>query len=92
MFENYLIGFIETQTKPTDFTSIGDDTPKTFNMNFNSKDDMFLILAHGCKDDITIIKGFDFNGIPIISLRKDSFSGDVFTLVLFFSKAGRTIR
>ena len=81
-----LIGFTETQMKPSDSTSTGDDTPKPFNMNFNSSDDMFLILVHGCKDDIAIIKGFDINGIPIISLRKDSFSGHVFTLMLFFQK------
>ena len=55
-------------------------------MNFNSIDDKFLSLAYGCQGDIAIIRKFDINSMPIISLRKDNFTDRVFTLMLAYSK------
>ena len=54
--------------KPSDSTFIIDDTLKDFNLNFKIRfDNQFLNLAHGCKDDIVIIRKFDINNISIIS-------------------------
>ena len=40
--KNDVIGFTETQMKPSDSISIVDDTLKNFYMNFNSNNDKFL--------------------------------------------------
>ena len=79
VWKNDVIGFTETQMKPSDSASRIDDLLKAFNMNFNNNDDKFLNLPYGCQDDIAII-------ISIINLRKDNFTERVFTLMLVYRK------
>ena len=79
---NGFIGFRETQIKPSDFTSIIDDTLKDFNMSFNNNYEKSLNLLYGCQDDAVIIRKFDIDGITIISLKKVHFTNRVFTLIL----------
>ena len=79
---NGFIGFRETQIKPSDFTSIIDDTLKDSNMSFNNSYEKSLNLLYGCQDDAVIIRKFDIDGITIISLKKVHFTNRVFTLIL----------
>ena len=79
VWKNDVIGFTETQMKPSDSASRIDDLLKAFNMNFNNNDDKFLNLPYGFQDDIAII-------ISIINLRKDNFTERVFTLMLVYRK------
>lgn len=46
--KNAFIGFTETQIKPSDSTSIIDDTLTDLNINSGNNDDKFLSLAYGC--------------------------------------------
>lgn len=50
-----IIGFTETQIKPSDSGSIIDDTVKDFDIDFNRNDYKFLSIAYGCQIDTTII-------------------------------------
>lgn len=79
---NGFIGFRETQIKPSDFTSIIDDTLKDFNMSFNNSYEKSSNLLYGCQNDAVIIRNFDIDGITIISLKKVHFTNCVFTLIL----------
>ena len=72
--------------KPSNSTSVVNDTLKSFNENFNSNDDKLLTLAYGCQDDIAIIWKFNINGISTISSWKESFSEYVFRLPLVYEK------
>lgn len=84
--KNDVIGFTETQMKPSDSISIVDDTLKNFYMNFNNNNDKFLSWAYGSQDGIAIIKKFDINVMSIISLKKDNFTDCIFILMLVYQK------
>ena len=84
--KNDSIESTENHVKPVDYTSKIDDTLKDSNMNFNNNGNRFFSLARVRQDCITIFRKFNINGIPIISLGKDTFTEFVFTSMLAYLK------
>ena len=49
IINNDVIGFTETQVKPSDSTCKIIEILKTFNINFNNNENKFIGLAYGCR-------------------------------------------
>ena len=49
-----IIGFTETQIKPSDSTCEVIEKLNFFNINFNSNESKFLGLAYGCRNDVAV--------------------------------------
>ena len=62
---NDIIGFTETQIKPSDSTCKIMEMLNLFNINFNNNENKFLSLAYGCRNDVTVLNEFDANGVSI---------------------------
>ena len=77
---NDIIGFTETQIKPSDSTSKIIETLNVFNIHFNNNEDKFLSLAYECKNDVAVLNKFDANGVSILSFNKHAFAGRIFNL------------
>ena len=63
MISNDIIGFTETQIKPSDCTSKIKEKLNFFNINFNNHENRFLSLAYGCRNYIALLNKFDANGV-----------------------------
>ena len=59
IINNDVIGFTETQIKPSDCTSKIIGTLSFFNINFNNYENKFLILAQGCRNYVALLNKFD---------------------------------
>ena len=68
-----IIGFTETQIKPSDSTCKIMETLNFFDINFNNNKSKFLSLAYGCRNNVTILDKFDANGGSILSYKKHDF-------------------
>ena len=86
IMNNGIIGFTETQIKPSDCTSKIIETLNIFNINFNNNENKFLSLAYGCRNDVALLNKFDANGVSILSFKKHAFANTVFTLMLVYRK------
>ena len=87
-----IIGFTETQIKPSDSTCEVIEKLNFFNINFNSNESKFLGLAYGCRNDVAVLNKFDTNGVFIISFKKHAFANRVFTLMLVYRKQSMHIQ
>ena len=87
IINNNIIGFTETQIKPSDSTSKIIETLNVFNINFNNNENKFLSLAYGCKNDIAVLNKFDANGVSILSFKKHpcTCKARIFSNVAIFS-------
>ena len=83
---NDIIGFIETQVKPSDSTSRIIEALNDFNIKLNNNENKFLILAYGCRNDGVVLKKIDANRVSISSLKKNAFSDKILTLMLAYRK------
>ena len=86
IINNDIIGFTETQFKPSDSTSKIIETLNVFNINFNINGNKFLSLAYGCRNDVDVLNKFDANSASIISFKKHAFADRIFTLILVYRK------
>ena len=77
-----IIGFTETQIKPSDSTSKIKETLNLFNISFNSNKAKYLNLGCRCRNDIRVLNKFDANGLSILNFKKYDFVDRVFTLML----------
>ena len=84
IINNNIIGFTETQIKPSDSTCKIIETLNLFNINFNNNDNKFLSLAY--RNDVAVLNKFDANGVSILSFKKHAFADRVFTLTLVSRK------
>ena len=82
---NDIIGFIETQVKPSYSTSRIVETLTDFNIKINNNENKFLILAYGCRNDGVGLKKIDANRVSVSSLMH-SFAGKILTLMLAYRK------
>ena len=79
IINNDIIGFTETQIKPSDSTSKIIETLNLFNINFQSNENKLLNLAEGSRYDIAVLNKFDANGVSILSFKKHAFADRIFT-------------
>ena len=79
IINNGVVGFTETQIKPSDSTCKVIETLNLFNINFNNNKNKFLILAYLFINDVAVLNKFDANGISILSFKKYAFADRVFT-------------
>ena len=86
IINNYIIGFTETQIKPSDCTSKIGETLSFFNINFNSNENKFLSSPYGYRNDVALLNEFDANGVSILSFKKQTFANRVFALMLGYRK------
>ena len=86
IINNEIIGFTETQIKPSDCTSKIIETLNFFNINFNNNEDKILSLAYGCRNDVASLKKFYANGLSVVCFKKHAFVDRVFTLMLVYRK------
>ena len=83
---NDIIGFIETQVKPSDSTSRIIETLNDFNIKLNNNENKFLILVYRCRNDGVVLKKIDANRVSILSLKKHAFADKILTLMLAYRK------
>ena len=62
---NNIIGFTETQIKPSDSTCKIIETLNLFDINFNNNKNKFLSLAYECRKDVAVSNKFDANGVSV---------------------------
>ena len=86
IINNNIIGFTETQIKPSDSTCKIIETLNVFNFNFNNNENKFLSLVYGCRNNLAVLNKFDANGISIVSFKKHAFVDRVITLMLVYRK------
>ena len=92
IINNDIIGFTETQIKPSDSTSKVIQTLNVFNINFNKNENKFLSLAYGYMslayslNDVIVLNKFDANGVSNLSFKKHAFANRIFTLMLVYRK------
>ena len=79
IMNNGVVGFTETQIKPSDSTCKIIETLNLFNINFNNNKNKLLILAYLFRNDVAVLNKFDANGISILSFKKYAFADRVFT-------------
>ena len=82
IINNDIIGFTETQIKPSDCTCEIIETLNLFNINFSNNENKFLSLAYGCRNDVALWDKFDANRVSTLSFKKHAFADRVFTLML----------
>ena len=82
---NDIIGFIETQFKPSYSTSRIVETLTDFNIKLNNNENKFLILAYRCRNDGDVLKKIDANRVSVSSL-KHAFADKILTLMLAYRK------
>ena len=83
---NDIIGFTETETKPSDSTSKRIETFNVFNINFNITENKVLSLACGCRNDVAVLNKFDANRISTLNFKKNTFAYEIVTLMLVYRK------
>ena len=86
IINNEIIGFTETQIKPSDYTSKIIETLNVFNINFNNNGNTFLSSAYDCRNDVVVLNKFDANGVSILSFKKHAFANRIFNLMLVYRK------
>ena len=86
IINNYIIGFTETQIKPSDCTSKIREILSFFNINFNSNENKFLSSPYGYRNDVALLNEFDANEVSILSFKKQTFANRVFALMLGYRK------
>ena len=59
---------------------------KFFNINFNNKENKFLSLDYGCRNNVAVLNKLDANGVSILSFKKHAFADRVYTLMLVYKK------
>ena len=92
IINNDIIGFTETQIKPSDSTCKKIETFNVFNINFNNNENKFLSIPYGCRNDEAVLNKFDANGLSILSFKKHAFGERVFTLILIYRKQSMHIQ
>ena len=86
IINNNIMGFTETQIKPSSSTCKTIETLNVFSVNFNNNKNKFLRLAYGCINDVVILNKFDANGVSFLSFKKHAFANRLFTLMLVYRK------
>ena len=86
IINNDILGFTETQIKPSDSTSKIIETLNVFNINFNNNEDKFLSLAYGCRNNVAVLNKFNANGVSVLNFKKHAFADRIFTLMLVYRK------
>ena len=69
IINNDIIGFMETQIKPSDSTCKIIETLNLFHISFNNNENKFLSLAYGCRNDAAVLNKFDANEVSILISR-----------------------
>ena len=54
ILKNYVVGFTETQIKPSDSTCLINEVFKNYNMNYSNNENKFSSLAYECRDNVFI--------------------------------------
>ena len=85
IINNDIVGFKETQIKPSDSTYKMKKTFNLFNINSVSNENKFLSLAYECRNNFVVLNKFDANGVSVLSF-KHAFAKRVFTLMLVYRK------
>ena len=84
---NDIIGFTETETKPSDSTSKRIETFNVFNIDFNITENKVLSLACGCRNDVAVLSKFDANRVSTLNFKKHTFAYEIVTLMLVYRKS-----
>ena len=66
---NNIVGFTETQIKPSGSTCKIIETLNIFNINFNNNENKILSLAYGCRNAVAVLNKFDANAVSILNLK-----------------------
>ena len=86
IIDNDILGFTETQIKPSNWTCKIIETFNFFDVNFNNKKKKKLSLAYRRRNNIAVLDKFNANGLCIFSFKKETFADIVFTLMLVYRK------
>ena len=92
IINNGIIGFTETQIKPSDSTWKIIETLNFSNINFNNDENKVLSLVYGCRNNVSVLDNFDANGVSIFSFMKHAFADRVFTLMLVYRKQSKQMQ
>ena len=66
---NDIIGFTETQIKPSSCTSKTTEALSFYNISFRNNENKILSLADRCKNDVAILIIIDANGLSTLSFQ-----------------------